>query len=194
MLRLRTTSSEMAREISSSFLSWSAWSSRGTSSLYSATATRLSSFSRLILLDKRGIGASDRPRTRPTLEAQMEDVRAVLDAVGSSKLWSSGLGTRADERAVRGHISERTTALVLYATAERAPGTSAEHQAELRRIRGAFGVQEDLDGYYPGYESLDQDEEFLRSMSTLIRASASPGGAVDSLRRTSKPTSARSCR
>ena len=46
---------------------------------------RLSAFSRLILFDKRGIGASDRPRTPPTLESQMEDVRAVLDAVGSER-------------------------------------------------------------------------------------------------------------
>ena len=92
-LRLRTTSSEMAPEISSSFLSWSAWSSRGTSSLYSATRYAALLVLEADPLDKRGIGASDRPRTRPTLEAQMEDVRAVLDAVGSSKLWSSGLGT-----------------------------------------------------------------------------------------------------
>jgi pimeloyl-ACP methyl ester carboxylesterase len=35
---------------------------------------RLASFSRLILLDKRGTGASDRPRTLPTLELQMDDV------------------------------------------------------------------------------------------------------------------------
>ena len=50
---------------------------------------RLSSFSRLILFDKRGIGASDRPRTPPTLEAQMEDVRVVLDAAGSADCRSS---------------------------------------------------------------------------------------------------------
>jgi pimeloyl-ACP methyl ester carboxylesterase len=55
---------------------------------------RLSPFSRLILFDKRGIGASDRPRTPPTLESQMEDVRAVLDAVGSEQaaLFGSGHG------------------------------------------------------------------------------------------------------
>jgi class 3 adenylate cyclase len=146
-------------------------------------ATRLSSFSRLILFDKRGIGASDRPRTRPTLEAQMEDVRAVLDAVGSEQAVVFGSGHGGQMSALfAATYPERTTSLVLYATAERAPGTSAEHQAELRRIRSAFGVQEELDGYYPGYESLVQDEEFRRSMSTLIRASASPGGAVDFLR------------
>src|SRR5437867_2444914 len=46
---------------------------------------RLASFSRLIVFDKRGTGASDRPRSLPTLEAQMDDVRAVLDAVGSEQ-------------------------------------------------------------------------------------------------------------
>src|SRR5437764_7719501 len=53
---------------------------------------RLASFSRLILFDKQGTGASDRPRTPPTLEAQMEDVRAVLDAVGSEQAALFGAG------------------------------------------------------------------------------------------------------
>ena len=48
---------------------------------------RLVSFSRLILFDKRGTGLSDPvPLDRlPTLEQRMEDVHAVLDAVGSKK-------------------------------------------------------------------------------------------------------------
>jgi pimeloyl-ACP methyl ester carboxylesterase len=44
---------------------------------------RLAYFSRLILFDKRGTGISDRPRGVATLENQMDDVRAVMDAVGS---------------------------------------------------------------------------------------------------------------
>src|SRR5437868_13352763 len=48
---------------------------------------RLASFSRLILFDKRGTGLSDRlPNDAlPTLEERMDDVRAVLDAVGSER-------------------------------------------------------------------------------------------------------------
>ena len=53
---------------------------------------QLASFSRLILFDKRGTGASDRPRTLPTLELQMDDVRAVLDAVGSEQAALLGAG------------------------------------------------------------------------------------------------------
>src|SRR4030095_8181280 len=46
---------------------------------------RLASFSRLILFDKRGTGLSDRVPINqlPTLEQRMDDVRAVMDAVGS---------------------------------------------------------------------------------------------------------------
>ena len=45
---------------------------------------RLASFSRLILFDKRGTGLSDRVEL-PSLEVRMDDVRAVLDAVGSER-------------------------------------------------------------------------------------------------------------
>src|SRR5438105_2496416 len=48
---------------------------------------RLASFSRLILLDKRGTGLSDPvPLDKlPTLEERMDDLRAVMDAVGSER-------------------------------------------------------------------------------------------------------------
>ena len=48
---------------------------------------RLAAFSRLILFDKRGTGLSDRVALAdlPTLEQRMDDVRAVLDAVGSAR-------------------------------------------------------------------------------------------------------------
>jgi pimeloyl-ACP methyl ester carboxylesterase len=46
---------------------------------------RLASFSRLIRFDKRGTGLSDRVSEMPTLEQRMDDVRAVMDAVGSER-------------------------------------------------------------------------------------------------------------
>jgi class 3 adenylate cyclase len=47
--------------------------------------TRLASFARLILLDKRGTGLSDRVTGVPTLEERMDDVKVVMDAVGSER-------------------------------------------------------------------------------------------------------------
>ena len=48
---------------------------------------RLSEFCRLILFDRRGCGVSDRggSTTTPTLEERVDDVLAVLDAVGSER-------------------------------------------------------------------------------------------------------------
>ena len=53
---------------------------------------RLASFSRLIVLDVRGTGLSDRTMHLPTLEDQVDDVLAVLDAVGCERAALFGLG------------------------------------------------------------------------------------------------------
>jgi class 3 adenylate cyclase/pimeloyl-ACP methyl ester carboxylesterase len=56
----------------------------------------LASFSRVLMLDKRGTGLSDRVREVPTLETRMDDARAVMDAVGSERalFWSGHEGSR----------------------------------------------------------------------------------------------------
>src|SRR5262245_37390684 len=46
---------------------------------------RLGSFSRLVRLDKRGTGLSDRISEIPSLEQRMDDLRAVMDAAGSTR-------------------------------------------------------------------------------------------------------------
>jgi len=51
---------------------------------------RLSSFARLIRFDKRGTGMSDRPTDVATLEERTDDIRAVLDAVGSERAFILG--------------------------------------------------------------------------------------------------------
>ncbi len=53
---------------------------------------RLATFSRLIIFDKPGTGASDPVASVPTLEERVQDMRAVLDAVGSERdryCWGS---------------------------------------------------------------------------------------------------------
>jgi class 3 adenylate cyclase len=46
---------------------------------------RLASFSRLIMFDKRGTGLSDPVGAAPTFEERMDDIRALMDAVGSER-------------------------------------------------------------------------------------------------------------
>jgi class 3 adenylate cyclase len=78
---------------------------------------RLASFSRLILFDRRGTGLSDPVTRPPTLEQQMDDLRAVLDAVDVERtaLWGAGdLGLSALFAA---SYPERVTSLVLSSVA-----------------------------------------------------------------------------
>jgi class 3 adenylate cyclase len=57
---------------------------------YTAFLRRLASFARVITFDKRGQGLSDRMAGAPSLEERMDDIRAVMDAVGSSRAVLAG--------------------------------------------------------------------------------------------------------
>jgi pimeloyl-ACP methyl ester carboxylesterase len=79
--------------------------------------SRLASFSRLIVFDKRGTGLSDRVGGIPTLEQRMDDVRAVMDAVGSSQAALLGVSEGGAMSALfAATYPTRTRALVLYGT------------------------------------------------------------------------------
>jgi len=153
---------------------------------YARFLRRLASFSHLILFDKRGTGLSDRvPETDlPTLEARMDDVRAVLDAAG------------AERAALLGHSEggpmcllfaatypERTNALVLIGTyARRLIGegypfgaTPEAYDAFLAEIADGWGGPVGLEVRAP---SLADDERFRTWWSDYLRMSASPGAAL----------------
>jgi class 3 adenylate cyclase len=84
---------------------------------YSRFLHRLASFSRLILMDRLGTGLSDRlpANQASTYEQRMDDIRAVMDAVGSERAavlgWSEGAPLCALFAAT---YPQRTTALVMY--------------------------------------------------------------------------------
>lgn len=63
---------------------------------------RISQFSRLARFDKRGTGLSDREVGFPTLEQRMEDVHAVMDAVGSERAVRFGSSEGAPLQSVIG--------------------------------------------------------------------------------------------
>src|SRR5258707_13911449 len=50
---------------------------------YTAFLRRLSNFARVVAFDKRGQGLSDRMSGAPSLEQRMDDVRAIMDDIGS---------------------------------------------------------------------------------------------------------------
>jgi pimeloyl-ACP methyl ester carboxylesterase len=149
---------------------------------------RLAAFSRLILFDKRGTGLSD-PVTLdrlPTLEERMDDVRAVMDAVGSERAALFGFSEGGLMSVLfAATYPERTTALVLYGTfAKRiwspdypwAP-TPEARQREIEDLERNWADRMDLDKLAPS-----EDEAFKRRLATYFRRSASPGAAVALLR------------
>jgi pimeloyl-ACP methyl ester carboxylesterase len=78
---------------------------------------RLASFSRLIWFDKRGTGLSDPVLdvNQFTLEQRMEDLRAVLDAVGSKRAAIFGASEGGAMSALfAATYPRRVSALVLY--------------------------------------------------------------------------------
>jgi pimeloyl-ACP methyl ester carboxylesterase/class 3 adenylate cyclase len=141
---------------------------------------RLASFCRLIRFDKRGTGLSDRLSAIPTLEERMDDVRAVMDAAGSTQAALLGFSEGGPMCIVfAATYPQRTTALILYgayARGARAPdypwrATDEQFAAALKAREGNWGQGSSVDIFSP---SLASDEEFRKFVGRLERASASP--------------------
>jgi pimeloyl-ACP methyl ester carboxylesterase/DNA-binding CsgD family transcriptional regulator len=145
---------------------------------------RLSSFSRLILFDKRGTGLSDRVTELPTLEQRMDDVRAVMDAAGSPRAALFGISEGAAMCALfAATYPERTAALAIYGGYARRTWTPdypwapkpEQRQEFFDAIAQGWGGVVDLDILAP---SEFRDEAFRAWWATYLRRSASPGAAL----------------
>jgi class 3 adenylate cyclase len=152
---------------------------------------RLASFSRLILLDKRGTGLSDPvPLDKlPNLEERMDDVRAVLDAVGSTR--AALLGTSeagALNILFAATYPERTTALLLLNSYARL-AWSDDYPWGIREADAAGLLRAIEEGWGKGvaFEALvasQSDNQSMRNWwARYQRLAASPGAAVTLLRR-----------
>ena len=145
---------------------------------------RLSSFSRLILFDKRGTGLSDKVVNLPTLEQRMDDVRAVMDAVGSEKAALFGVSEGGPMSALfAATYPKRTMALIMYGSyAKRvwsadypwAP-TPEQRQVFFDAIKNGWGGVVDLNTLAPGAMN---DERFKQWWAAYLRHSASPADAL----------------
>jgi class 3 adenylate cyclase len=140
---------------------------------------RLAAFSRLILFDMRGVGLSDRGAEPPTLERQVDDIGAVMNAAGSPTAVIFG-GARASAMTMlfAASVPERTQALVLYAPNAKTvrsadwPFGRTEQEQELfyDRFTREMGTAKNLDLQGPSH-----DERFKRWWARFERLGASPG-------------------
>lgn len=145
---------------------------------------RLASFTRLILFDKRGTGLSDRVTLTPMLEERMDDVRAVLDTVGSERAALFGYSEGGPMCALfAATYPERVSSLIMHGSYPRrllAPDypygmESAAHEAFLEDIERHWGTAVGYDLRVP---SRRHDEHFRHWWARMLRSGASPMTAV----------------
>jgi pimeloyl-ACP methyl ester carboxylesterase len=143
--------------------------------------SRLASFRRVVIFDKRGTGLSDPVMHAPTLEESVDDLRAVMDAAGCERADLVGIsegGTMA--MLMTASHPERVNALVLYGTFSRllrAPdyplGVTEEQLAALVELSAkGWGEGVGLGGWAPSRRG---DADLRRWWARLQRVAASPG-------------------
>jgi pimeloyl-ACP methyl ester carboxylesterase len=144
---------------------------------------RLSSFSRLIIFDKRGTGLSDPVAEAPTLEQRVDDIRAVMDAAVSERAAFFGIS----EGGPMGILfavthPERITALVLHGAMARtteAPDYPWASPADALREAAAEFIApfwgQDATGMLELFApSLAGDAETRDALERMERSAASP--------------------
>jgi class 3 adenylate cyclase len=152
----------------------------------------LAAIGRVLMLDKRGTGLSDRPREVQSIETTMDDVRAVMDAAGSSSamLWS-GASSTGMAVLFAATYPERCTGLVLFDP--RIKGTRAadypwaptteEWRHQLAMTRAGWGDRGYLEGLAQEWApEVASNEAFRDWFVWHMRRSLSPGAAVTAFR------------
>ena len=149
---------------------------------------------RLIMLDRRGTGLSDRPRDVQSAESTMDDIRAVMDAAGSERavLWT-GANATAIAVLFAATYPERTAGLVLFdpmvvgtRSAEYPWGRTAdEWRAQLAEVRGRWGSRSYFEELARTWApEVADDPAFVDWFVWHMRRSMSPGAALTSYRTT----------
>src|SRR5947209_5725992 len=149
---------------------------------------RLASFSRLIMWDKREQGLSDRLGQPPTLEQGMDDLRCVLDAVGSRHAALLGISEGGPMAILfAASFPERVSHLVIYGSYARV--TRADDYPEglprevmdrfLDEIQAEWGGPVGIRLWAP---SAADDEEFAAWWRRLLRSGTSPRAAAGLIR------------
>jgi class 3 adenylate cyclase len=149
---------------------------------------RISSFCRMIRFDRRGTGLSDRPREVPILETRMDDLRVVMDAVGTER--GAVLATfeaTAMATLFAATYPERVGALILFNPYAKAVATDdypwgkteEEWRHDLVEIERGWGSVEYFDRVLDrSYQTLAHDESWRRWFVNMMRYGASPGAAL----------------
>ena len=146
---------------------------------------RLASFARLIMFDRRGSGLSDPVATGPTLEQQIDDVVAVMDATASRRAAVFAMLEGGAMAALFAATHpERTSALILYEAQPRMSWAPDYDWATPRAEREAYIRDGGMEDWGTGARILSlapkssRDPRLRAWFARLERLAASPGTAA----------------
>lgn len=141
---------------------------------YTASLRRLSKFARVVTFDKRGQGLSDRVSDAPSLEQRMDDVRAIMDDIGSQRAALLGISEgSAMSILFAATYPERVSQLILYSAFARSPAAELENYEELVSERAKnWGSGKLIHLLNP---SQSNNPEAVSRFAKFERLSASPG-------------------
>lgn len=155
----------------------------------SAFFSRLASFTRLVLFDKRGTGLSDRVPPAVPIEDRIDDVRAVLDASGVRRATLLGISEGGPMAiAFAAMYPHATSGLILYGATARFLADPPSHPWGMDAgalddfasgVEATWGTPDMLGAFAP---SLLEDDRAERTALRYLRSAASPGAAADIIR------------
>ncbi len=149
---------------------------------------KLASFARVVVLDRRGTGLSDPFDRPPTLEERMDDVRAVMDAVGWERAAVFGISEGGPMSMLfAASYPERTQALLLYGTFARFTRSDDFHHGYppsaneewLALVEPTWGTGALSRGFVP---SKTNEPNYIKLMARFERMAMSPGTAAKHFR------------
>ena len=147
---------------------------------------RLGSFCRLIRFDKRGTGLSDRPMRMATLEERTDDIRAVMNAVGSAQASIMGVSEGASMACLfAATFPKRTRSLIVWGGQARWVKTedypwgqtSEEFERMIKRIEEGWPSLDYILGPGAGYGE-DLDPSAIDRVMRYCRAAGSPSAVA----------------
>ena len=147
---------------------------------------------RLVMLDRRGSGLSDRTREVPSVESAMDDIRAVLDAVGSERavLWTGSYATGIAVMFAATY-PERTAGVILFDPRARGvrsddypwAQTAETWRSQLAAIRAGWGDRAFLEELVHEWAPEAAANDAVRGWFVdHMRRSLTPGSAMTSFR------------
>jgi pimeloyl-ACP methyl ester carboxylesterase len=144
---------------------------------YTPFLRRLSTFARVVTFDKRGQGLSDRISGAPSLEQRIDDVRAIMDTVGSQRATLFGFSEGCAMSAMFAATSpERVSKLVLFGGYARFKDLSDNPEERVLQRVKFWGTGAMIK---KGIPSQAENPEAVAQFAKFERLCASPGACKE---------------